>query len=88
MLLAQDIIILVVKYKHNIALINLRVWCKRSYLLIHILKLNPINDRQPSKAGILYFQNQVDVSCVCLSVSLPVCSKWDDVKNLGCPMLI
>ena len=54
MLLAQDIIILVVKYKHNIALIILRSWCKHSYLLIHILKLNPIKDREPSKAGILY----------------------------------
>ena len=42
LLLAQDIILLVVKYKHNIAMIKLRAWCKHSYLLIHILKLNPI----------------------------------------------
>ena len=42
MLLAQDIIILVVKYQPNMARINLRSWDKHSYLLIHILKLNSI----------------------------------------------
>ena len=41
-LLAQDIIILAVKYKHNVAMIILRASCKHSYLLIHILKLNLI----------------------------------------------
>ena len=25
---------------------------------------------------------------VCLSVGVSVCTKWDDVKNLGCPMLV
>ena len=54
-LLAQGINKLAVKYKHNVAMINLRASCKHSYLLIHILKLNLIKDRQPSKAGILYF---------------------------------
>ena len=61
MLLAQDIIIPVVKYKHNIAMINLRAWCKHSYLLIHILKLNPLKDRQPSKAGILYLYKLCEI---------------------------
>ena len=34
------------------------------------------------------YQNSVTLECVRLSLCSSVCSKWDDIKILGCPMLV